>query len=122
MKNEVFHLARSPYAAALLLAAIAEDELVLWAPTTPGREKKLLRVSLPPQLRGGAWAVFVGAGHVLVADGEAGALFQFTDTELWLLRSLPPTSRLVAALPTGSRQQFALLEANGRLTLHALAD
>ena len=118
--DSVFHLSRSPYAAELLLGVVTASEVLLWTPGRPGPPH--CAATLPPELAGGATLGFVGLRHLVVFDNQHSALYRFERDQLQLLRVLPATHQLIAALPTSQQGQFVLLTANGRCTLHSAGE
>ena len=60
--------------------------------------------------------VYVGAGRLVVAGGRSAVIFAARQADEVPLQTYTTATPIVAILPTNSRQQFALLEANGHLT------
>ncbi|MGI4867419.1 MAG: hypothetical protein ACRYFZ_26100 [Janthinobacterium lividum] len=116
---EVFQLARSPYAAEFCLAVCLEEGFLLWHPAQPTNNG-------PQPLMGGSSTAsidmrFVGPEHLVTADAYEATLHQLFAEGAQVIRKITTTDQLVAVLPTSNRQQFALLEVTGKISLHELS-
>lgn len=115
----VCHVVRSVYSEELLLAIDAEEGFLLWAPTHPGEKKPTLAFTT-----GAAANVaiqFVAPAHLVVINEFGTALYQFAAGGTELAHTIAMDTELIAILSTINRQQFALLEATGRITLHQIS-
>lgn len=114
---EVFQLVRSPYTAEFCLAAGLEEGFLLWQPTQSTNNG-------PQALAGGSTASsdmrFVGPEHLVIIDANEATLYQLLADGAQVLRTIATIDQLVAVLPTSNRQQFALLEVTGKLSLQEL--
>src|SRR6476661_1918343 len=120
-RQPITRLVCSPYAPRPLLAAGTENGLQLWTPSqasNPSPGPSFLTDCVPHgHLR------FVGPEHLVTADGHQAGLFQLDGNgEMHFLRSIEAQGSIIAILPTSKRQQFVLLEASGKLTLHSISD
>ena len=118
--REVYQLVRSVYSEELLLAIDAVDDFFLWAPTRPGEKKPTLAFTT-----GAAANVdiqFVAPAHLVVINEFGTALYHSVADGSELIRTIETGTEPIAVLPTINRQQFALLEATGRITLHQISD
>ncbi|MGI4737493.1 MAG: hypothetical protein ACRYG7_20190 [Janthinobacterium lividum] len=116
LEHEALQLVRSPYAAELTLAVASETGFLRWQPTQQS--------SNPPhqQLTDSAKAMgalcFISSAHIVSLDAHQAELYYLTTSGAQLVRTITTVDRLVAVLPTNNRQQFALLETTGRLSLY----
>lgn len=112
---EVFQLVRSPYTAEFCLAAGLKEGFLLWQPTQSTNNG-------PQALAGDSTASidmrFVGLEHLVIIDASEATLYQLLADGAQVIRTITTSSQLVAVLPTSNRQQFALLEVTGKLSLH----
>ena len=60
---------------------------------------------------------FVGASLFVIAEKKRATLFEINDVLPNEIKHFDTHTRIVAVLPTGSRNQFALLEESGRFTM-----
>jgi hypothetical protein len=114
---QVFQLVRSPYTAEFCLAAGLEEGFLVWNPAQPtnnGAQAVAGNCTASIDMR------FVGPEHLVTLDANEATLHHLLAEGAQVVRTLTTTSQLVAVLPTSNRQQFALLEVTGRLSLHEL--
>ena len=113
-----FQLIASPYSAELLLALATDEGLLCWSPRQlpAGADIPIRPTDYPAEVD----CRFVGAEHLVAVGVSGAALYQFSDEAVELVREIEADAAFVAGLTTASRQHFALLESNGRVTLHSL--
>jgi hypothetical protein len=116
---EVFQLVRSPYAAALSLAAVSNDNFLRWEPLRSAH-------NIPQEQLAADDATlyslcFVSATHLVGLSTHHTTLYELGPNGAQVVRQLELPNR-VAALPTSHCQQFALLKSTGQLTLHQLGE
>jgi hypothetical protein len=119
LSTELFELVRSPYAAELSLAAVSEEGFMRWEPLKPANNapwEQLTADTTEPTIHS---IYFVGTAHIVSLTPYHAALYELGPHGARLVRSLG-VNALVAVLPTSHRQQFALLQSTGQLTLHAI--
>ncbi|MGI4759172.1 MAG: hypothetical protein ACRYF0_00595 [Janthinobacterium lividum] len=119
-----YHMTYSTYAAELQLLVATDEELLLWAPTasdpTPIRVAASDGVCVEMK--------FVGREHVVtvVSSGmrkqSRAMLYSLQNDALQVVRAIETQRNIVAILPTSNRQQFALLEKSGRISLHLIGN
>jgi hypothetical protein len=115
----IFQLVRSPYAAGLSLAAVCDENFLRWEPLRPANnspQKQLAMADAEPSIYN---LCFVSATHLVSLNAHHAVLYELGPDGARLVRLLE-VDALVAVLPTSHRQQFALLESTGRLSLHQL--
>ena len=116
----VCQVVRSPYSEELLLVIDAVDGFLLWNPTHPGEEKPTLAFTT-----GAAANVaiqFVSPAHLVVTNEFGTSLYRLAANGSELVRTIATDTEPIAVLPTINRQQFASLEATGRVSLHQIED
>jgi tetratricopeptide (TPR) repeat protein len=118
LDSEIYHLVRSPYSAALQLAVTLAESVLLWQPEQPAGERLTPPVALASAV--GRASYLVSPTHLVSMAPREAKLYQLAATGAQLVYTVTASSALLAALPTGDRQHFALLEATGHLTRHAL--
>ncbi len=112
----------SAYSTALQALVATEGGLLLWQPTFGNLT--LLQVEAPEGMY--AELKFVGPEHVVTVVSSATSeqtraqLYHLRDKALHLVRTIEVQHNIVAILPTINRQQFALLEDTGRVSLHLI--
>jgi tetratricopeptide (TPR) repeat protein len=115
---QAFQLVRSPYAAEFCLAVALQESFLLWNPARPKNNS-------PQALTGNRSATidirFVGPEHLVSVDMNEATLYHLLAEGASEVRTITSTSQLVAVLPTSNRQQFALLEVTGKISLHELS-
>ncbi|NVO33091.1 hypothetical protein [Hymenobacter lapidiphilus] len=116
----VSEVVRSVYSAELLLAIDTVEGFLLWAPTRSGRGK--LSAASTTGAATNVAIQFVGPAHLAVINELGTALYHLTANGSELVRTIPTDTGPIAILPTINRQQFALLEATGHVSLHAVDD
>ncbi|MBO3269471.1 hypothetical protein J4D97_02330 [Hymenobacter defluvii] len=110
-----YSLTRSAYLPNPCFAVSTEEGLQLWMPTQ-GADEAPQQVVFDGGLSSAA-SSFVGVEHLVAINDQATVYHLTEDGAKWVKRIKTPT-QVVAVLPTTSRQQFALLETNGRVSLH----
>jgi len=116
-------LVSSPYSADLCLAVAAGDGVLLWEPTSPATKPGPVfsTDSMAHTMQ------FVGPEHLVTIHHSAfteqhEAVLYYCATEaVQPVRTIKADRELVAVLPTINRQQFALLEDTGRVSLHSIS-
>jgi hypothetical protein len=119
LSTELFELVRSPYAAELSLAAVSAEGFMRWEPLKPAKNapwEQLTADEAEPTIYS---LCFVGPAHIVSLNAHHAALYELGPDGARLVRPLE-IDALVAVLPTSHRQQFALLESTGRLSLHQI--
>jgi hypothetical protein len=116
----VFQITSSAYTPKLRLAVFAQFDLLLWEPQQRISNKPL-SVYSPNFLVAGDMK-FVSAEHLVLLDESTAELLQIQENRYEQVRSIELENKPVAVLPTSNRQQFALLETTGRISLHLIAN
>jgi hypothetical protein len=119
LEHEALQLVRSPYAAKLTMAVASEEGLLLWQPMQQGSSPPRQQLAAMAKVMGPL--CFVGPAHIVSLDARQAELYQLTASGAHVVRTIITTDRIVAVLPTSNRQQFALLETTGRLSLYELS-
>ena len=119
LPTEVFQLVRSPYAVELSLAAVSEEGFMRWEPSKPANNVPWEQLAADNASSTIYSLCFISATHLVSLNAHHAALYELGPDGARLVRPLE-IDALVAALPTNKRQQFALLESTGRLSLHSI--
>ncbi|MDO7847297.1 hypothetical protein Q5H92_13070 [Hymenobacter sp. M29] len=113
-----FQLAASPYTPKLQLAVFTQFDLLLWEPQQRISNEPLSVYS--PNFMVTGDMKFVSAEHLVLLDDSTAELLQMHENRYEQVRSIELENTPVAVLPTINRQQFALLESTGRISLHLI--
>ncbi|MCR5890960.1 hypothetical protein LRS06_24870 [Hymenobacter sp. J193] len=111
-----FYMTSSAYSPKLQLAIFTPFNLLLWEP-----QKRISNEPLPvfsPNFTAIGDMKFVSAQHLVLLNDSRAALLQKQENRYVEVRNIELKNEPVAVLPTINRQQFALLEMTGRISLH----
>ena len=117
---EAVQLVASPYTPKLQLAIGMEDDVFIWEPTRPVSNEPLLAFTPGFALTGALQ--FVGPEHLVVLEDSGAALLRWEGNSYDRVRLIELESTPVALLATRDRQQFAVLEERGKISLHQISD
>ena len=118
--GEIMQLVPSPYAPKLQLVIGTEEDVFIWEPTGPVSNEPLLVFTAGFALTGALQ--LVGPEHLVVFEALGVVLLHWEATAYDRIRLIELESTPIAVLATRDRQQFAVLEDNGRITLHSVGD
>ncbi|MCI1187850.1 hypothetical protein MON38_10500 [Hymenobacter sp. DH14] len=118
--GEILQLVPSPYTPKLQLAIAMQEDLFNWEPTQPISNEPLPAFLSTYSLAGNLQ--FVGPEHLVVLDDSCVALLRWEEKGYDEVRLIELKSTPVAVLATRDRQQFAVLEESGHISLHQISD
>lgn len=114
-----FQITSSSYTPKLQLAVFTPFNLLLWEPQQRSSNEPLPVFS--PNFMVAGDMKFVSADHLVLLDDSMAVLLRMQENGYEQVRSIELENTPVAVLPTSNRQQFALLETTGRISLHPIA-
>ncbi|WBO86875.1 hypothetical protein [Hymenobacter yonginensis] len=118
--SQAFQMAWSSYTPKLQLAVFTPFNLLLWEP-----HQRISKEPLPvysPNFMVTGDMQFVSAEHLVMLDDSTAVLLRMQEQRYEQIRLIELEHIPVAVLRTINRQQFALLETTGRITLHQIGD